>query len=398
MKLIIAAGRAHGCVAAPPSKSVAHRLLLAAALARGESRVHGISDSADMQAMLACLPALGAVVRQQGEDVTVRGAWQPPGDRLFPCAESGSTLRFCIPLALTGGAAVFEGSERLFARGIGVYEAAFAGRGISVEKTAKRVTFRGILPPGDYEIPGDVSSQFATGFLLALPRLEKNSCLSVRPPVESRPYIDLTLDVLRRFGIRVTESEPNRFLIPGGQSYTPGEYTADGDWSNAAPLLALGGSEGEVRVTGLDPQSKQGDRVFPRLAARLCVPHAVIDVSSCPDLAPVLFALAALRHGGEFTGTARLRLKESDRAAAMAEELQKCGVAVTVEQNRVLISGGAHAPDGRFSAHNDHRVAMALSVIAARFGGEIEGAEALCKSYPAYVADLCRLGLDARVE
>lgn len=398
MKLHILPGRAHGTVAAPPSKSAAHRLLLAAALARGESRIHGISESEDMRATLGCLPALGATFSREGTTVTVSGGGEPPAVRRFPCGESGSTLRFCIPLALTGGKAVFEGTERLFARGIGVYETAFAGKGILMEKAAKRITLRGVLPPGDYEIPGNVSSQFATGLLFALPRLAGESTLTVRPPVESRPYIDLTTDVLGHFGVTVHETAPGVFQIPGGQFYMPGEHTAEGDWSNAAPLLALTELGGNVCVTGLDGNSRQGDRVFPELAEKLRTPGAEIDVSACPDLAPVLFALAALQHGGDFTGTARLRIKESDRAGSMKEELARCGVRVEIGENRVTVSGGAHAPQTPFSAHNDHRIVMALSLLCARFGGEIEGAEALNKSYPTYAADLRRLGLEVQDE
>lgn len=398
MKLRILPGRAHGTVAAPPSKSAAHRLLLAAALARGESRIHGISESEDMRATLGCLPALGATFSREGTTVTVSGGGEPPAVRRFPCGESGSTLRFCIPLALTGGKAVFEGTERLFARGIGVYETAFAGKGILMEKAAKRITLRGVLPPGDYEIPGNVSSQFATGLLFALPRLAGGSTLTVRPPVESRPYIDLTTDILGRFGVAVHETAPGVFQIPGGQFYMPGEHTAEGDWSNAAPLLALTELGGNVCVTGLDGNSRQGDRVFPALAEKLRTPGAEIDVSACPDLAPVLFALAALQHGGDFTGTARLRIKESDRAGSMKEELARCGVRVEIGENRVTVSGSAHAPQTPFSAHNDHRIVMALSLLCARFGGEIEGAEALNKSYPTYAADLRRLGLEVQDE
>lgn len=398
MKLRILPGRAHGTVAAPPSKSAAHRLLLAAALARGESRIHGISESEDMRATLGCLPALGATFSREGTTVTVSGGGEPPAVRRFPCGESGSTLRFCIPPALTGGEAVFEGTERLFARGIGVYETAFAGKGILMDKAAKRITLRGVLPPGDYEIPGNVSSQFATGLLFALPRLAGGSTLTVRPPVESRPYIDLTTDILGRFGVAVHETAPSVFQIPGGQFYMPGEHTAEGDWSNAAPLLALTELGGNVCVTGLDGNSRQGDRVFPALAKQLRTPGAEIDVSACPDLAPVLFALAALQHGGDFTGTARLRIKESDRAGSMKEELARCGVRVEIGENRVTVSGGAHAPQTPFSAHNDHRIVMALSLLCARFGGEIEGAEALNKSYPTYAADLRRLGLEVQDE
>ena len=351
-----------------------------------------------MRATLGCLPALGATFSREGTTVTVSGGGEPPAVRRFPCGESGSTLRFCIPPALTGGEAVFEGAERLFARGIGVYETAFAGKGILMDKAAKRITLRGVLPPGDYEIPGNVSSQFATGLLFALPRLAGESPLTVRPPVESRPYIDLTTDVLGRFGVTVHETAPGVFQIPGGQFYMPGEHTAEGDWSNAAPLLALTELGGNVCVTGLDGNRRQGDRVFPALAKKLRTPGAEIDVSACPDLAPVLFALAALQHGGDFTGTARLRIKESDRAGSMKEELARCGVRVEIGENRVSVSGGAHAPQTPFSAHNDHRVVMALSLLCARFGGEIEGAEALNKSYPTYAADLRRLGLEVQDE
>lgn len=398
MKLRILPGRAHGTVAAPPSKSAAHRLLLAAALARGESRIHGISESEDMRATLGCLPALGATFSREGTTVTVSGGGEPPAVRRFPCGESGSTLRFCIPPALTGGEAVFEGTERLFARGIGVYETAFAKKGISMDKAAKRITLQGVLPPGDYEIPGNVSSQFATGLLFALPRLAGGSTLTVRPPVESRPYIDLTTDILGRFGVAIHETAPGVFQIPGGQFYMPGEHTAEGDWSNAAPFLALAELGDKVCVTGLDGNSRQGDRVFPALAKKLRTPGAEIDVSACPDLAPVLFALAALQHGGEFTGTARLRIKESDRAGSMKEELARCGVRLEIGENRVSVSGGAHAPQTLFSAHNDHRIVMALSLLCTRFGGGIEGAEALNKSYPTYTADLRRLGLEVQDE
>lgn len=398
MKLRILPGRAHGTVAAPPSKSAAHRLLLAAALARGESRIHGISESEDMRATLGCLSALGATFSREGTTVTVSGGGEPPAVRRFPCGESGSTLRFCIPPALTGGEAVFEGTERLFARGIGVYETALAKKGISMDKAAKRITLRGVLPPGDYEIPGNVSSQFATGLLFALPRLAGGSTLTVRPPVESRPYIDLTTDILGRFGVAIHETAPGVFQIPGGQFYMPGEHTAEGDWSNAAPFLALAELGDKVCVTGLDGNSRQGDRVFPALAKKLRTPGAEIDVSACPDLAPVLFALAALQHGGEFTGTARLRIKESDRAGSMKEELARCGVRLEIGENRVSVSGGAHAPQTPFSAHNDHRIVMALSLLCTRFGGGIEGAEALNKSYPTYAADLRRLGLEVQDE
>ena len=241
MTVTIYPGRAAGTAAAPPSKSCAHRMLLCGALAEGESVIEGIAPSQDMLATVDCIRAMGGACRLEGDTayITGTGGHIRPGGT-YPCRESGSTLRFCIPPALlSGGSAVFTGTPRLMERGVGIYETILAQKGISVYRTRDTVTFSGRLTPGDYTLRGDVSSQFVTGLLLALPLLPDSSTLRVLPPVESRPYIDITLDIMAAFGVRVEEREPNLFAIPGGQRYASRRAAVEGDWSNAACLLAL---------------------------------------------------------------------------------------------------------------------------------------------------------------
>ncbi len=397
MKVEIRPGSARGTVAAPPSKSYAHRLMLCAALAQGTSTVRGVARSEDMGATLDCISSLGAQYQLDGDTLTVRGAsGLLPQDARFPCRESGSTLRFFLPLALVKGSeAVFTGTRRLMERGVSVYETLFAEKNISLQKCSESLTVSGRLTPGRYTLRGDVSSQFVTGLLFALPLLDGASVLQVLPPVESRPYIDITLDAMKTFGVTVTEAPENTFHIPGGQTYRPIDVTVEGDWSNAAALLALNELGGDVTVTGLRTDSLQGDRICVEYLRRLSAPEAVLDLSGCPDLGPVLFAVAAANHGAVFTGTRRLKIKESDRAQVMAEELKKFGVFAEVGENTVRIpAGGIKKPDAMLCGHNDHRVIMALSLLASQVGGVIIDAEAVRKSYPDFFRDLKRLGLE----
>lgn len=389
-----------GEVAAPPSKSFSHRLLIAAALADGESSVSGIADSEDLLATLDCLSALGVQYTRRGDTVSFLGTCGTPTMH-FPCRESGSTLRFFLPISLAlGNGGCFTGSTRLMQRGIGIYEELFRRVGIALSETDGAITVRGHLPAGEYVLRGDVSSQFVTGLLYALPLLAEDSTVRVLPPVESRPYIDMTLSVLRSCGISVTEPTPNTFSLRGGQRYRAGTYRVEGDWSNAAFFYAMSLFCGKLTVTGLNPDSLQGDRVCAALFDQLLQsPQTPMDISACPDLGPVLFAVAAAGRGGRFIGTRRLRIKESDRAQAMADELKKFGIDVTLSENSVEIHGGTlKPPTAPLNAHNDHRIVMALTVLAAQVGGTIEGAEAVAKSYPTFFKTLDALGLEAIYE
>ena len=401
MTVRIEKSTAKGSVAAPPSKSFAHRLIIGASIAGG-STVHGVSKSEDMLATLDCAAALfGTEYKREGDDIKflfsdLKG--EAKGDLL--CRESGSTLRFMIPPALTGGRVRFEGTPRLLERGVGIYEQLLGDKGIEIKKDSGGIEFFGALTGGEYVLRGDVSSQFITGLLFALPLLDGDSVIKILPPVESRAYIDITAAALGSFGIKIAEHKKNTFAVPGGQRYAAGDKTVEGDWSNAAALEAFNLIGGKVNVNGLNENSIQGDRVCLEYFRELTRPGAELDISNCPDLGPVLFALAAATgNGARFTGTRRLRIKESDRAAVMAQELEAFGIKTELHENSVTIKPGRISkPQRELSSHNDHRIVMALTILCSITGGVIDGAQAVRKSYPNYFDALSSLGLEAEYE
>ena len=399
MNVTIRPSSAAGTAPAPPSKSMAHRLLLCAGQCPGETLVRGVAASQDILATLDCLSALGIDSLMRDGDVTLYGKSPrlPEPGTVLPCRESGSTLRFFLPLCLSGPPVTLTGSPRLLERPLGVYRDLCREKGIRFEQTETSVTVEGTLRPGEFTLPGDVSSQFVSGLLFALPALPGDSRIRLAAPVESRSYILLTMDALRRFGIETRWLDDGTVAVPGRQRFrlparagSRPAVTVEGDWSNAAFLLALGPG---VTVTGLDPNSLQGDRVCETYFRALEVGRERLDLSDCPDLGPVLLAYAAARRGGTFTGTRRLRLKESDRGAVMAEELRKFGVPVTVSENEITVGSGLRPPDGALDGHNDHRIVMALSLLCARVGGTVNGAEAVDKSFPDFFERLRSLGI-----
>ena len=401
MKVKISPSRLCGEVSAPPSKSFAHRMMICAALAHGESVIKGISDSEDMLATLDCIEALGARYEKRDDTVTITGrAGLTPENAVFRCRESGSTLRFMIPSALTGANVRFEGTPRLLERGIGIYEQLLGEKGIEIEKDPAGITMKGALKSGEYTLRGDVSSQFVTGLLFALPLLSGDSVITVLPPVESRAYIDISCAVLKSFGIKITETEPNRFFVFGGQEYRTQTTAVEGDWSNAAALYAFNSVGGSVKVNGLNAESIQGDRVCLEYLRALEASEAVLDISNCPDLGPVLFAAAAAKgNGAVFTGTHRLRIKESDRALVMSDCLSHFGIETVLGENSVrILPGTLHAPETALSSHNDHRIVMALALLMSITGGTIENAQAVSKSYPDFFGVLTSLGLEVTDE
>lgn len=403
MKIKIEKGIARGTVCAPPSKSMAHRLLICAGLSDGECVVHGISDSEDMLATMDCLRALGVQCEKDGETARVAGIdiRRAAAPKQLNCRESGSTLRFFIPIALmTGMETVLAGSRRLMERPLSVYEDLFLQRGIGFRKTEREIKICGNLQSGDFELDGNVSSQFVTGLLFALPLLDGDSRIVLRPPVESRSYIDMTLSALKLFGIEAGWQEENVLYIKGNQHYRAGEVFVEGDYSNAAFFAALNLLGGQVKIENLREDSLQGDRIYEELFEKLKRPGAEIDLSDCPDLGPVLFAAAAAKHGGKFTGTSRLKIKESNRGEAMAEELQKFGVTAEVLEKEVFISGqGLRKPEESLDGHNDHRIVMSEAVLLTQTGGIIDGAEAVAKSFPDFFQKLASLGIEVeRVE
>lgn len=398
MRVEILPGTARGTVQVPPSKSMAHRALIAAALAEGESVLSPIALSKDMEATINGLTALGAVFSREGEAVRVRGfGARPKNLGTLNCIESGSTLRFLIPLCLlTGEAFTLEGAPRLMERPLSVYEKLCEENGFLFEKNGNALTVRGRLRPSEYTVAGNISSQFITGLLFALSKLSGDSFLHVTGVWESASYIDMTLDAMAAFGVKIRR-EGDGFFIPGGQKYLSCEYSVEGDWSNAAFLQALGLFEGGVTVTGVSDSSLQGDRVVREYFQKLVQGAPTLDLSDCPDLAPVLFAVAAYYGGARFTGTKRLAIKESDRGAAMARELAKCGVDLICKENEICVpKARLYPPKERINGHNDHRIVMAMSVLLTRLGGVIDGAEAVAKSYPNFFEDIQNLGIGVK--
>lgn len=435
MRVKIEKSTAEGAVIAPPSKSLAHRLMIACALSQNGGKVVGISDSEDMAATLDCIKVLGITSQKNGDTVMVKRERENTetdennsktqgfandengvyangknnayavGDclknaKVFDCRESGSTLRFFLPIAAAFfDKAVFVGSKRLLERGVEVYEKALGEKGVKVVCDGEKIVLSGRLGSGIYTLRGDVSSQYVSGLLFALPLLCGDSEVRVLPPVESRAYIDLTVDVLKKAGIEIVEKEENVFSIKGNQRYVGGEYVVEGDWSNGAMLLALNELGGNVEVVGLDENSVQGDKVCKTIFKELDEKKAVIDLANCPDLAPIAFCMAAAKEGATFVGTRRLKIKESDRAQAMAQELAKFGIDVEVRENEVVIhKNDIKTPYCAICGHNDHRIVMACSILLSTVGGVIDGAEAVKKSFPNFFETIGKLGVKYEIE
>lgn len=398
MKVKILPSKTSGEVSAPPSKSFAHRYLIGSVLSRGKCVIKNIADSDDISATLSCIEQLGGSVTKDGNTVTVIPTNEKQIENaVFDCKESGSTLRFFIPVVLATGAknCTFLGSERLLARGIKEYERLFENSDVKIKSDENSIEVNGTLSAGNYEISGEVSSQYTTGMLFALSVLDGKSTLKITGNAESRAYVDMTIKVLKDFGADIAEPEKNFFEINGKGRLAPGEFTVEGDWSNAAFLIALSRLVGTISVSGLNENSVQGDRFSSVAFDALDGENAEIDLKDCPDLAPILFAYAAYKNGGKFINTRRLRVKESDRANVMAEELKKFGANVKVYENSVEIEKTQLKPPiVPLCGHNDHRIVMALSVLAAVLGAEIDGAEAVNKSYPDFFRVIKKAGVN----
>ena len=411
MNVTITPAQLEGTVIPPPSKSQAHRVLIAAALADGVSRVDNVVLSRDIEATVGCLEQLGAQFAREGAALTVQGMGAGPMSPLrrmaYPqldCGESGSTLRFLIPVALAvRGGGVFDRRGRLVERPQKPYFDLFDEKGIFYRQEGGVLTVTGLLSPGRYSLPGNVSSQFVTGLLYALPLLDGDSELVLTSPLESRGYVDMTLDALGLFGI-YPEVREGGFFIPGNRRYRPQDFSVEADWSQAGFWYAARFLGSALEVGGMDPGSAQGDRVILDQYAQLSGPGGVeLDVSDCPDLVPPLAAMAALRAGQttRLVNAARLRLKESDRLAAVTRVLGALGADVTEGPDFLTIRGRDGLAGGvTVDAFNDHRVAMMAAVAATRCEGPvtITGAQCVAKSYPDFWEEYERLGGKVRRE
>lgn len=397
---------AGGTVAAPPSKSYAHRLILASFLASlekdaGMQTVSNIALSEDIKATLDCVNALGCEFSFDGNSVSMPGNSLSTSDRIvLECNESGSTMRFMLPVALAlAGNAVVKGTPKLLSRGLGVYTNIFDEQGIVYSSDNNSLSAKGKLKSGVFKIDGSISSQFVTGLLFALPLLENDSRIEIMGELQSRPYVDITIDVLERYGISV-RFEDNAILVPGGQHYHAVDSVCPADWSNAAFLDFFNYIGGKVNVTGLDSDSLQGDRIYKECFRMLDNGFCTIDVKNCIDLGPVLFTMASIKHGARFENTRRLRIKESDRVADICMELAKIGAEFRIEENSVTIKPGTltdQTPEIEFDSHNDHRLAMSLAVLASVFGATVKDCGAVAKSFPDFFEKIQKLDIFAEL-
>ena len=408
MRLTISPHLLSGSVTPPPSKSQLHRLILAAALSGGESVIHTAGSSEDISATLRCIEALGASVSLRGTSLHICGC---PLRRsttadlpVFDCGESGSTLRFLIPVALAVcGGGIFIGQGRLMDRPLDPYFDIFREKGIFYQKDKNRLTIKGTLPTGEYTLPGNVSSQFFTGLLYALSLLDGASVIRATTPVESMDYIRMTLHALDTFGVTVTQEQGDLpgYLIHGNSRYCPQTLSAEADWSQAAFWYAAEALGSDILVERMDEASAQGDRKI--LSWRNLLKDGLssaetitIDASDHPDLVPPLAAWGSIGNGTlRLTGIHRLRLKESDRITSIARTLSALGADITADENSLTIHGkpsltGNTAVD----CCGDHRIAMMLAIAATRCEKPITliGAECTAKSYPAFWDDYKKLG------
>ncbi len=397
MNITIKKGTASGVVSIPSSKSVAHRLLINAALTDGETIINGLSLNEDIGATIDCLKTLGAKIEYSEGRCTVHGMnGRGETPRRLYCRESGSTLRFMIPLCLDSVKTELYGSPRLIERPHSVYSEICEKNGFLWQSDGEKITVCGGLKSGRYEVPGNISSQFITGLMLALPTLDGDSVIRLTTEPESLSYIDMTVASLAAFGIVIKKISEREWFIKGSQiRRSPGVINVEADESGAAFFGALNFIGGNVKLDNLNENSCQGDRVWNSLFPMLKSGKPEISIKDCPDLGPILMALAAYLNGVTLTDTARLKIKESDRGNAMACELEKLGVRVTVSENTITVDpSGIHAPNEALDGHNDHRIVMSLAVLLTRFGGRINGAQAVSKSMPQFFTMLNSLGIE----
>lgn len=408
----------NGTVNVPPSKSDVHRAIICAAMANGVSRISPVALSNDIKATIGCIKALGADAVLENNVLTVDGTnMYKNKTALLDCGESGSTLRFFIPIAAVGNInATFVGKGKLPQRPIGIFTEALPKAG-TVCKTegGLPLEIKGQLKSGIFEIPGNVSSQFITGLLLALPILEGDSEIVLTSPLESVGYIAMTIRTMKQFGVNIQATEKG-WHIKGGQSYKTCDYTTDGDWSQAAFFMVLGAIGGKVTVKGVAKDSTQGDKkcaeILARFGAKVTqldnevtvekreLKSITIDASQIPDLVPVLSVCAAFAEGTtKIINAERLRIKECDRLKATAELLNNLGGKVKELSDGLEITGVSSLKGGNVNGYNDHRIVMSAAVCAARSDEDITATFAMSinKSYPDFYIDYNSIGGKANV-
>lgn len=389
-----------GSVTIPPSKSISHRALICAALSKGESEIHGLLECEDIDATTSALTALGAEIRTENGVTYVKGIENPPARVDIDCRESGSTLRFLIPVAAALGVeATFTGSGKLPTRPITPYIEEFPKHGVEFVSETMPYHIKGKLTAGQYPVTGDISSQFITGLLFALPLLEGSSTIVLTSPLQSKPYADITINCMKTFGIETLEFNGN-YSVKGVQSYNATNYTVEGDCSQAAFFAVANCLGSNLELKGLNPNSVQGDRaVFDIINNMIKIGGNYsgfdVDASDIPDIVPILTVLAAFADSpSHIRGCKRLRIKESDRLESISTVLNSLGAYVRIVNDELEINGVKKLHGGVCSSYNDHRIAMSLAIASQRCTEEliITNAECVAKSYPTFFEDFREVG------
>lgn len=421
MNVTIHPKKLKGIVSIPPSKSLSHRAIIAASLSEEESVISNVMFSKDILATIEGMKALGAKIEVEGTTLRIKGSIIKRNENVIDANESGSTLRFLIPIALVNSEPIeFVGHNHLVNRPLDSYFEIFDK--IGIEYTHPNETYlplktSGGLISGVYEVKGNISSQFITGLLFALPLLEGDSIVKIIGSLESRGYIDLTLDILAKFGITILNHNYESFEIKGNQSYSGYNYTIEGDYSQTAFFLIAGAMGADIKLNGMSLDSYQGDKKILEDIQALggsiifkndllsCKPSqtkgATIDFSQSPDLGPALTVLASISQGvSHFVHVSRLRIKECDRVTSMKEELEKLGAKIDEELDTMIIHGVEKFNGGIVDSHNDHRVAMALAMASLKMKEDLTilNAECVSKSYPNFWEVFESLGGDVTYE
>ena len=390
MDIRILPGKLQGNIAAIPSKSQAHRLLICAAFANRETMLICPDTNQDIDATATCLRALGADIQRTDRGYLVNPIRKLPSTAILNCEESGSTLRFLLPIAgALGVDATLQMAGRLPYRPLSPLWEEMERMGCSLTRPTKNtIRCSGRLMPGQYQIDGGVSSQFITGLLFSCALMDEESHISIKGVLESRPYVDMTLDALKLFGRNVTD-----FSVAPGAFISPGEISVEGDWSNAAFFLAAKNLGSDIIVSNLNYESSQGDMACASLFADL-EENITVSCGDIPDLVPILSIVAAANCGATFENIRRLRLKESDRVASVMSMLAALGCHATATEDTMTILPGKFQ-GGTVDACGDHRIAMAAAIAATVSLSPVTilGAECVSKSYPGFWEEYKRLGV-----
>lgn len=404
MEAIVKKSMLKGQIDVISSKSFLHRAIILASLAKGQSKISNVYLSDDVLATINVCNNMGARIEIIGKDTLfIDGTNDIKKDLVFDACESGSTLRFLIPLLLLDDKeSKIIGKGRLPKRPLDVYFDLFEQDKIDYqyENDYLPLKLKGALKGGEYKVRGDVSSQFITGLLLALPLLKCDSKIVVTTKLESKSYVDMTLEVLKQFGVNVLNNNYQEFIIKGNQQYKACSYQAEGDYSQAAFFLVSNMLGSEIKLNNLNINSTQGDKKIIDILKMFSSKEnsLTIDLEDNPDLGPILFVLASrIKEKTHFINTKRLKIKESDRILDMKVELEKVGVIFEVNENDLYIKGNdSYFDEVTFDVHNDHRIAMSLIIYSLNFINKaiINGVNAINKSYPTFLSDIQKLGGD----